>query len=111
MTDFLLRSLDDKLAYPIRITRDFKQWNSRKCWAVHCNNEINIVHVSEFGNATHGYCFWCFRSGELFRCLYGDSERGKWVECIKDYKTKKPKLKERKDRELYEKQLRVRYGT
>ena len=111
MSDFLLRSMNEKYFYPIRVTRDKKQWDSRRCWSAHCSNDIHIVHITQSNNATHGYCFWCFRTSMLFACLYDDSKNGKWVECIKDYNTKKPILKERNDRETFDKLLKIKYAN
>lgn len=106
---FVLYSMDGKNVYPITITRDFRQWENGLCWSFYCKNSIRIVHISTHGNATHGYCFWCFRSAMLFQCLYSDIRSGKWVECVRDYKTRKSVLKERTDRQSFEKQLREKY--
>ena len=104
MKQFLLRSFDGKHAYPVNIKQDIRRWDSRKCWAAQCNNEINVVHLTEHGNASHGYCWWCYRSSIVWDIFWGGQgyKRGKWIICDKNYKTKKPFLKEdNSSRELW----------
>ena len=98
MKQFLLTSFNGKWQLPIVVKSDKKHWASRRCWYVHCSNEIMVVHISEHGNATHGYCWWCYRQSIMNDIFYGGQgyTRGKWVTVDKNYKTKKIFLKEDK---------------
>ena len=68
---------------------------------MHCNNEINVVRLTEHGNADFGYCWWCYRDAIVWDIYYGGKgyTRGKWVTCDKHYKTKEIYLKEDKSSE------------
>lgn len=100
----MLVSMNGKWNLPIIVRTDKKHWASGRCWYIHCNNDIMVVHFTEHGNASHGYCWWCYRQSIINDIFYGGKgyTRGKWVTVDRNYKTKKPFLKEDKSsKQLY----------